>query len=114
MDTGSRLEGHAANDAVNLAYHKAIATKLRSEPAVLDRARLRVPGWLNEGTVSAYYAELWDQALAGSMDDLLAVLADRSERATAMRQVSPFAGALTPQERWAIWRRVRRPSGRGA
>jgi hypothetical protein len=31
---------------------------------------------------------------------------DRSELAIELRQSSPFAGALNPQERWEIWRRV--------
>ena len=32
---------------------------------------------------------------------------ERSELATELRQSSPFAGALRPQERWKIWRETR-------
>ena len=31
-------------------------------------------------------------------------MVEESERMTAMRQTSPFAGLLTPRERWAIYR----------
>jgi len=30
-------------------------------------------------------------------------MVEDSEKMTAMRQSSPFAGILTPQERWAIY-----------
>ena len=38
---------------------------------------------------------------------IAAFLVERSELATELRQSSPFAGALRPQERWKIWRETR-------
>jgi hypothetical protein len=35
------------------------------------------------------------------------VLTERSERAAELRQSSPFAGVLSPAERWHIWRLTR-------
>jgi hypothetical protein len=32
---------------------------------------------------------------------------DESEEARALRQVTPFAGAIDPRTRWRIWREVR-------
>jgi len=42
---------------------------------------------------------------------VLAVMVEESERMTALRQATPFAGILTPSERWAIYARFepRRP-----
>jgi hypothetical protein len=37
----------------------------------------------------------------------VAFLVERSELADELRQSSPFAGALRPQERWRIWRETR-------
>jgi hypothetical protein len=34
-------------------------------------------------------------------------LTERSELANELRQSTPFAGALKPQERWKIWRETR-------
>jgi hypothetical protein len=36
-----------------------------------------------------------------------AFLVERGELADELRQSSPFAGALKPQERWRIWRETR-------
>jgi hypothetical protein len=38
-----------------------------------------------------------------------AAMVEESERMTAMRQANPFAGILTPRERWAIYDQF--PSG---
>jgi hypothetical protein len=37
-------------------------------------------------------------------------LIDESERAKTLRQSTPFAGYISPQERWAIWRTVEKPA----
>jgi hypothetical protein len=45
--------------------------------------------------------------LADDPVSIAAFLVERSELAEELRQSSPFAGALTPQERWKIWRETR-------
>jgi hypothetical protein len=45
--------------------------------------------------------------LARPLVELQAALREPGERMTALRQVSPFAGALPPRERWRIWRETR-------
>lgn len=73
------------------------------DATVLQRAKDRVERWLHDGTVAAFYARGWQELLALPAEELRAFLVERSERATAFRQVSPFAGVLTPQERWRLW-----------
>ena len=46
----------------------------------------------------------WDRLLRGSLDELIAVMVDDGEYARSLRQASPFAGTLSPQERWAVYR----------
>lgn len=87
-----------------MAYHRAIAERLRREPEILDRARRRVQGWNEAGDPAPFYALRWAEILAGDADAVAAFLVERSELATELRQSSPFAGALDPRERWEIWR----------
>jgi hypothetical protein len=37
------------------------------------------------------------------LPEVLDLLGEESERMTALRQATPFAGVLTPVERWAIY-----------
>lgn len=53
-----------------------------------------------------FYARQWAEKLTGDIDSIEAFLIDRSELAIELRQSSPFGGALSPEERWEIWRRV--------
>jgi len=90
-----------------VAYHSAIAERLRREPEILDRARRRVQGWIGTGDRAPFYARRWAEILAGAPEAVAAFLVERSELADELRQSSPFAGALDPRERWEIWRATR-------
>jgi len=81
-----------------------VAERLRRDPAVLKRARARVDGWLATGDVHPTYARAWAALLAGPLDDLCAALVDPAEPMRALRQASPFAGALEPRTRWRLLR----------
>jgi hypothetical protein len=86
--------------------HRAIAARLPSEPALLEAARRRVEQWLETGAVHASYARAWDGILHQPVEQIALALVDEGERARALRQTSPFAGALDPRERWRIRRQV--------
>jgi hypothetical protein len=101
------MSDHRANEATSLEYHKAIAERLRNDPAILRTARSRVEEWIREGIVSDYYAEAWQAILDLPPAEVIGYLTDRGEKACALRQVSPFAGVLDARERWAIWRQAR-------
>jgi hypothetical protein len=92
----------------SLALHRAIAEKVASVPEALDRARARVRSWLASGEVAPYYARAWDEVLSRPLSEIQAFLVDRSERAVALRQATPFAGVIDPRTRWRIWREVRK------
>jgi hypothetical protein len=100
------MNRHCLAEERSLAMHRRVAELVRRDPRVVDDARARLRRWTTSGAVSPGYAERWWEVLDGPLDLLLALLVSQDERARAMRQVSPFAGALTARERWAIWREV--------
>lgn len=97
---------HRLAEERSIAYHQAIAKRLRLRPEVLDSARQRVQGWLAASATPPFYARQWAEKLTGDIDSIEVFLVDRSELAVELRQSSPFAGALSPEERWEIWQRV--------
>ena len=101
------VSGHRRQDMRSLRMHEAIAEKLRRDPVpVLAKARANLDRWRDSSTPSRYLGE-WERLLNGPADQLLALLLDESEDAIALRHASPFAGVLTPQERWDIYRSFR-------
>lgn len=98
------VDAHRRAEQRSLAYHREIATRLTEDPSLLRKARARVADWIRSGAVHPTYATLWRDLLNRSPAEIPSLLCADDETATAMRQVSPFAGALTPKERWRIWR----------
>ena len=98
---------HDNAEARSLELHRLVADRLRAEPTLLVRAQARVRGWLRDGTVSRVWAEAWAEALSRPLPELIALLGDPGQRARDLRQSSPFAGVLPPQERWAALRRLK-------
>ena len=99
-----RMDPHRIAEERSVAYHGAIAEKIRRDSEVLDRARQRVEEWIRSAAQPPFYAQKWAEVLARDVPSVTSFLVERSELATELRQSSPFAGALTPQERWAIFR----------
>jgi hypothetical protein len=101
------VNAHRLAEERSLALHRAIAERLPEDPSIVERARTRVQRWLDTGEVARYWAEKWDSVLSRPIDEIRDVLVDESEAAQALRQVTPFAGAIDPRTRWRIWREVR-------
>jgi len=99
---------HRLAEERSLALHSEVARQLRVNPDVLERARERVQDWLASGFVPRAWAEAWNDALSGSLDDVIARITDPSQRARDLRQTSPFAGAIDPRVRWEILRQLTR------
>ena len=105
MSAGAR--GHLRIDQRSLAMHRAIADKLRANPALLQIARDNLKRRSLANSRSQPYWDAWQALLDQPLEVLLAVLVEESERMTTMRQTSPFAGVLSPAERWAIYDRFK-------
>jgi hypothetical protein len=102
---------HQLAEERSLALHCEVARRLRDRPELLEPARERVRSWLETGCVSVFWADAWREVLDGTVEEVVARITDRSERARDLRQTSPFAGVLDPRVRWEILRRL---SGRDA
>jgi hypothetical protein len=101
------MDLHRLAEERSVAYHSAIAERLRDHPEILENARQRVERWLASREGARFYARKWAEILNGDVSSVAAFLVERSELATELRHSSPFAGALKPQERWRIWRETR-------
>ena len=101
------MDPHRLAKERSIAYHSVIAERLLLQPEILASARRRVHTWLSSASEAPFYARKWAEILAGDLSSIAAFLRERSELAEELRQSSPFAGALNPQERWRIWRETR-------
>jgi len=101
------MDLHRLAEERSVAYDREIAGRLETRQEVLEMARRRVQSWLTAANHVPFYARKWAEILAGDVPSIAAFLIDRSELATELRQSTPFAGALQPQERWRIWRETR-------
>lgn len=101
------MDLHRLAEERSVAYHRAIAERMRRQPEIVETARRRVEAWLSAGDSAPFYARKWAEILAGDISSVADFLVERSELADELRQSSPFAGALRPQERWQIWRETR-------
>jgi hypothetical protein len=102
---GVALRGHQRIDQRSLALHRAIAEKLRANPALIGIARDNLDRWSLKRGRSQPYWDAWREILKRRLPEILELLEEDSERMTAMRQATPFAGVLEPAERWAIYAR---------
>jgi hypothetical protein len=100
------VDGHRTAERRSIAYHRLIAQRLTLQPGLVERAQQRAASW-TANEVAAPYIAAWRELLALPLDVLELALVEDTERMRAMRQVSPFAGALSPRERWAVWRATR-------
>lgn len=96
-------QGHARIDARSLAMHRAIATKLIADPALLNIARDNLKRWAASAGRSQPYGDAWGELLSRPIEELVALIQEDTEFMRAMRQTSPFAGVLDPRERWGIY-----------
>ena len=87
----------------SLALHRAIAAKLREHPGLIDLAWQNLQRWSATGGGSQPYWNAWREVLKLPLEQVLELLEEDSPKMTQLRQSSPFAGVLEPQERWHIY-----------
>ena len=97
---------HVRIDRRSMAFHRLIATKIESDPAVVARARDNIARWSARGDREAYLDE-WSRILASDPRKIVRFLQSSGQRATRLRQSSPFTGVLSDEERAAILRAYR-------
>ncbi|MET0648330.1 MAG: hypothetical protein ABW208_17090 [Pyrinomonadaceae bacterium] len=103
----SPLGSHAFLDEFALAYHRAVADRLRAEPeGVLEHARRNLDRWTEGdafGPGEQASLDEWRRILdEADVNRLVEVITDASDDGQRLRSSSPFVGALSPEERLEI------------
>ena len=101
------MGSHAFVDEFALAYHRAVADRLRAEPeAVLEHARRNLDRWEEGGAFGLgdlASLEEWRRILdEEDVNRLIEVITDTSDEGQRLRSSSPFVGVLSPEERLEI------------
>src|SRR5688500_18618585 len=103
----SPLGSHAFLDEFALAYHRAVADRLRAEPeTVMGHARRNIDRWTEGdafGPGDLASLEEWRRILdEADVDRLIEIITGASDEGQRLRSSSPFVGALSPEERLEI------------
>jgi len=97
--------GHELNDAISLEIGRRVAARLREQPGLLQIAQNNLARWLRQnaeapGLVRCYRE--WQAILERPLGDICQILETAGEENSRLRQNSPFAGVLSPEEIWSI------------
>lgn len=92
-----RARTHRAAELRSLAYHRLVARRL--DDGLVGDASKRLQRWRAEGRIHEHWAGEWKRALELPRSELARLISSDAEQARELRQSSPFAGALTEQER---------------
>lgn len=98
------MRSHQWIDRRSRALHEAVADRLAADPALLTLARANLDRWMSTRAAPAWRE--WQRLLDEEpLAEVLAILRSDDERAARLRQSSPFAGLLSPEERQQILER---------
>jgi hypothetical protein len=107
----ARARKHDWIDERSLALAHAVARHVRADRSLIATALETLNRWevearaSHDGRVLTTLA-LWRESLTtGTLDEIIASIAEDSDRARWLRQSSPFAGCLPENERLAIFAR---------
>lgn len=96
-DSRHRSDPHRAQELRSLAYHRAIAPRLRRP--MVDDAQRKVRRWTEDGRVDPRHVKAWEDIFAMPIPEIRKVITADDERGRDLRQNSPFAGLLSEPER---------------
>ena len=98
-------DGHRRSELRSLAYHRALAPRLRRP--MVEEARRRIQRWQRAGKIDPRHAEAWEDVLARPVSEIRKIIRADDQFARDLRQNSPFAGLLSEPERRRILETVR-------
>jgi hypothetical protein len=93
-------ERHRLAQLRSLAYHRALARRLRR--STVDEARRVLAEWRHKKVIDSRYADEWESILDRPIREIRRILASDDPHADDLRQNSPFAGLLSEPERRRI------------
>jgi len=88
---------HRTSELRGLAYHRALAPRLRR--SMVDEAQRKLRRWQQEGKVAPRRAKAWEEVFALSLPAIREAITADDERGRDLRQSSPLAGLLSEPER---------------
>lgn len=88
---------HRDPERISQAYHRLVAERLT--PELVEEAKARLRRWERSGRIDRKWADDWWALLDQPLSRIAKEISSGSQRARDLRQTSPFAGALTEQER---------------
>lgn len=91
---------HRTAERRGLAYHRAVAARLDEQ--LVREARDRLDQWRRTKRIHPVYAKRWEEVLSRPPEEVAGIIASDTSGARALRQSSPFAGALHEDERRRI------------
>lgn len=103
---------HQNIDLRSLAMDQRTAEKLLANPALVDRGLANLDRWLKTCSPGVRPVLIeWQTLLQRPLPEVILVLRSTDQRATRLRQSSPFAGLLSVSERTEILKRfpIREP-----
>jgi hypothetical protein len=95
-----RSDPHRPPELRSLAYHRALAPRLRRP--MVDEAQRKLRRWQEDGRLDARYARLWGDVFALPMSEIRKAIVADDARGRDLRQSSPLAGLLSEPERRKI------------
>jgi hypothetical protein len=103
---------HIRIEERSIALHFAVADRIRKNHKLMREAEQNLQRYLqqsfSEGKTPTRSLLEWQELLENkSLEEFLEFIVSDSERARRMRQSSPFAGIISPQERWRIYEAYR-------
>ena len=107
-----RVSDHIRIEERSIALHRAIADRIRTNPRLMEKARENLQKYLDQcaqenRTAPKSLTEWQDILTHRPWEAVLEFLVSSGESAGRLRQSSPFAGILTPKERWKIYEAYR-------
>jgi hypothetical protein len=104
-DQDAGADPHDRADRRSLAYHRAVAARLRRP--MVDAARRQIWQWQEEGRIDSRYASAWLDVLDRPLPEVRRALSADTSQMHDLRQSSPFAGTLSEAERRKILAEIR-------
>lgn len=102
------MRTHQEIDARSLAMHCLMAEKIRREPSLFQHITRTLRHWRKTvDSASQPYLTEWDRLTKLGIDACLEASTEDSQKATALRQCSPFCSVLTPRERFEFLKKWR-------
>ena len=95
---------HRVIEARSLAMHCLAAQKVARNPVLLRDVRRTLAAWRSRYTNEVPRAlDEWQAILGRPWPEIAAFITDPGERATRLRQSTPFAGVLSARERERVY-----------